>query len=91
MKENDKIRAISDDEMNDVNGGIFISTSFTKSLKNSVNNLVAGPDEANLSPKHAVLNEDMGNPQLLGSLPMDNGKNVPGSKLVSGDYKRGSC
>ena len=85
MNENEKMnRAINDNDLNDVNGGIFIA----------VGNDLVYKSKNGKRPKaeNAILNGERPKATLLGGADINNPDDIPGSKVVSGgSFGSGAC
>ena len=86
MNENEKMnRAINDNDLNDVNGGIFFA---------GIGNDLVYKSKNGKRPKaeNAILNGERPKATLLGGADINNPDDIPGSKVVSGgSFGSGAC
>ncbi|MCR5604059.1 MAG: hypothetical protein K6G27_10220 [Lachnospiraceae bacterium] len=86
MNEKEKMsRALNDDDMNSINGGIFIA---------GIGNDLVYKSKDGKRPKgqNAILKGERPKATLLGGADIDNLDDIPGSKLVSGgSFGSGAC
>ena len=91
MNENEKMnRAISDSDLNDVNGGVFLGTGAISGIGNDL--VYKSKNGKRPKAENAILNGERPKATLLGGADINNPDDIPGSKVVSGgSFGSGAC
>ena len=83
MNEKEKMsRALNDDDMNSINGGIFLGSGAIAGIGNDL--VYKSKDGKRPKGQNAILKGERPKATLLGGADIDNLDDIPGSKLVSG-------